>query len=92
MPPAPTTVLLSTGIVAPAALGAAVITDDKVYFVGILAACVVGVAGLIAWIRSEIKGAIRDHEETEKQLDAARHAETLAEIRHVRELIKRGAA
>lgn len=82
MAASPTVFALSAGVVAPVAMGAAAVTDDKVYFVGILVATVVGVAGVIAWIDSRIDRRIRDHTET----DQARHAEVMREIKHLREL------
>ena len=85
----PTIVALSAGIVAPVAMGAAAVTEDKVYFVAILVATVVGVAGCIAWIDARIERRIKSHEVTEQELDTARHAEVLGEIRHVKELFER---
>lgn len=80
---------LATGIVGPVALGASAVTDDKVYFVGVLAATVAGVVGAIAWIDRRIEARIKAHEATELQVDQARHEEVLSEIKHLRELFAR---
>lgn len=73
---------------AAAATPAVEIPADNVATLLFVAGLIAFVAAAVAWVDRRIAGALRAHMEAERELDDARAAAVLAEVRAIRELVR----